>query len=471
MALQVFGSDSTKLTDILGMRFFNESHPEGVVFDTFSHGGYSAPTFMSNTGSAGPVFAALKFQAAVIHFGSNDVGSESAAQFQADIAAIMARVRTWTANPNFPIILIADVYQQSLSATQITQYDQYVGAELAIAQSDPNVLVINARRLMEDIGWNATSGESAQFLLADGVHYTALAAQRLAAAEISAMNREVRVAECVNDPNSVTLDSLSSIVVSIGGQSACSQYGRFTDAQTLTLNQPNLKVVLTNGFTPSVGQKFQILSWQTLSGTFGTLRLPTLPSSLSWNTSTLYQDGTLKVIPSSPPVISVTSGANQVVTPPASLAPLAFTVAGTGSLSVSATSSNTTLLADSAIAINAGCGVTVTNCSATVTPTSGHTGTTTITLTAADTYGQSVNATTSIQIVPATSSGSGSGGTGSGSGDSGGGSSGGSGQPTSSGGGGAFGLTTLLWLAAMLAGKLAHTDDPPRSAPRRRTQS
>jgi len=330
VALQVFGSDDTKLTDILGLRFFNESRPEGVVFDTFSHGGYSASTFMSNTGSAGPVFAALNFQAAVIHFGSNDVGSETAAQFQADVAAIIARVRTWTANPKSPIILIADVYQQGLSATQSTQYDQYVGAELAFAQSDPNVLVINARRLMEDIGWNATSGQSAQFLLSDGIHYTALGAQKLAAAEVSAMNLEVRVAECVNDPNSVTLDSLSAIVVSIGGQTACSQYGRFTIAQTLTLNQAILKVVFTNGFTPSVGQKFQILSWQTLSGTFGTLSLPTLPSSSSWNTSTLYQDGTLKVIPSSPPAISVTSGANQVVTLPASVAPLAFTVVGTG---------------------------------------------------------------------------------------------------------------------------------------------
>jgi hypothetical protein len=307
---------------------------------------------------------------------------------------------------------------------------------------------------MEDVGWNATSGVSAQFLLPDGIHYTALGAQKLAAAEVSAMNREIRVAECLNDPQSVTLDSQSTLAVSIGGETACSQYGRFTDAQTLTLDQPALKVVLANGFTPSLGQKFQILSWHTLSGTFGTLNLPPLPPTLSWNSGTLYQDGTLEVIPSSGPAVSINSGNNQVVTLPGAPAPLAFTVSGTGSLTVTATSSEKTLIPDSAISVSGGCGQTTTSCSVTVTPAGGQTGTATITLTAADTYGQSTTSSTSIQILPAASTGGGSGGgTGSGSGsdDQVGGTTGVGGQTGSAGGGGSFGFLTLLCLATALA--------------------
>jgi hypothetical protein len=299
MALEVFGSSDTQLTDIIGLRFFNETYPEGVVVDTFSQGGYTASTFLTNHDKAGRMFRALGFHAAIIHYGANEGGGVTADQFKSDISAVISQVRTWVGDSEFPIILIADVYQSGLSSGQTAQYDRYVGAELAIAQADSNVMVINARRLMEDIGWNATSGQSGRYL-EDGIHYTALGAQRLAAAEVSAMMGEIHVSGCLSDPGAVSLESSVTLIVDLGGTSACTNYGQFSVAQSLTLNQPTLEVELTNGFTPAVGQQFQLLSFATTTGSFASVILPTLPPGLSWDTSTLYTTGTIGVVAAPP---------------------------------------------------------------------------------------------------------------------------------------------------------------------------
>ncbi len=447
MALEVFGSDDRKLTDIVGLRFFNETHPEGVIFDTFSHGGYTATKFLGSTGGAGAMFRAFGFQAAVVHYGANEGGGVTAEQFGANIAAVITRVRSWVGDPNFPVILIADVYEQGLTAAQTSEYDKYVGAELAIAQTDANVMVVNARRLMEDIGWNGSSGEGSQFLKPDGVHYSALGAQMLAAAEAAAMMGEIRVAGCLSDPNGVTLESSATLTVEIGGATACTGYGQYANAQTLTLNQPSLQVVLTNGFAPSPGQRFKILSWGKLSGTFKDLNLPSLTTGLRWDTGALYTTGTITAIPSTAPAISFTSGANQSVTLPASPVPLAFTLSGTGTLTVTAQSSNPALLPNSAISIGSGCGSTTTACTATLALAKGQTGSSTLSFTVADDYGQSSTGTTTIRVNPAPDSGSGTGGSGgSGSGGSG---TGSVSTTGSSGGGGTIDFLTLFGLVGV----------------------
>ncbi len=55
------------------------------------------------------------------------------------------------------------------------------------------------------------------------------------------------------------------------------------------------EVSLINGFTPAAGNSFNILDWLgTRTGTFSSLMLPTL-AGLTWDTSTLYSDGILRV--------------------------------------------------------------------------------------------------------------------------------------------------------------------------------
>ncbi|HWG75627.1 MAG TPA: SGNH/GDSL hydrolase family protein [Steroidobacteraceae bacterium] len=450
MALEVYGTDSSKPTDIIGLRFFNASKPQGVIFDTFSKGGYEAANFLTDTGNAGPMFAAFGFQAAILHYGANDAGDTTAAQFQANLTAIISRVRTWVQNPSFPVILIPDVYENiGLTASEMTEYDEYAGAVLAIAQADSNVMVVNARRLMEDIGWNASSGQSSKYLLADGVHYTALGAQTLASAEAAAMLGQILVPSCMSDPNSVTLDSATTLTINIGGTTACSGYGQYANAQTLTLNQPALKVVFTNSFTPALGAQFKILSVGSISGTFGTVTLPQLPSSEAWDTSALYTTGTIAVVtppPPGPPTITVTSGGSQSLTLPASASPVGFSLSGTGTLTVTAQSSNTTLLPDSGITIGAGCGSTTMTCTADIALASGQTGSSTVSLTVTDGSSQQAVATASIQV------------------SSGGGGGGGGGSSNTGGGGGSMDLVSLLGLAALALHKLFRDQRQRRDA-------
>ena len=89
MALEVFGTSDTELTDIIGLRFFNETHPEGVVIDTFSLGGYSASWFLRDFTNTGDMFAAFGFQAAIIHYGANTNGRSTPEQFKADISDVV----------------------------------------------------------------------------------------------------------------------------------------------------------------------------------------------------------------------------------------------------------------------------------------------------------------------------------------------------------------------------------------------
>ncbi|HEY5754292.1 MAG TPA: SGNH/GDSL hydrolase family protein [Steroidobacter sp.] len=412
MQLEVFGSSDTALTDIVGLRFVNKSHPEGVVIDNFSLGGYTASRFLSVHAHAGAMFAGLGFHAAVIHYGANEGGSVSAAQFKSDISSAIDRVRGWVGNQEFPIILIADVYESRLTSAQMTVYDQYVGAQFSIAQADPNVMVINARRLTEDLGWNESSGQDSQYL-SDGVHYTGLGARTLSAAVAAAMMGEIHIDGCPSDAGAVTLQSSMTLVVELGGTSACTNHGQLTVAQSLTLRRPMLEVDLKSGFTPTAGDKFKVLSFASLTGSFGSMSLPALPSPLAWNTSKLYTTGTLSVenppdptppdppATPSPPTISVTTGGGQSITPPNVPAPIAFTLTGSGALSVSASSGNTTVLPDAGISISSGCGSSALTCTMTLTPVAGQTGSSTVSLTVADSHGQSAAATVTLEVKPA----------------------------------------------------------------------
>lgn len=57
-----------------------------------------------------------------------------------------------------------------------------------------------------------------------------------------------------------------------------------------------LEVALSGGFTPQLGDIFDILDFGSAQGSFATLTLPALGSGLAWDTSSLLTDGTLSVI-------------------------------------------------------------------------------------------------------------------------------------------------------------------------------
>jgi hypothetical protein len=62
----------------------------------------------------------------------------------------------------------------------------------------------------------------------------------------------------------------------------------------------SLTVTVPNGFTPTIGEQFQLfynLATNPLTGTFSSVTLPALPSGESWDTSQLYSFGLISVVP------------------------------------------------------------------------------------------------------------------------------------------------------------------------------
>lgn len=100
---------------------------------------------------------------------------------------------------------------------------------------------------------------------------------------------------CTSEPGNVVLDASATLVIEVGGTTACTQYDRFGVANNLTVNGATLKLVFLNGYVPSPGQSFRILRWASEAGRFGSVdtSLAPLPDGLTWDYSALYANGTL----------------------------------------------------------------------------------------------------------------------------------------------------------------------------------
>ena len=104
----------------------------------------------------------------------------------------------------------------------------------------------------------------------------------------------------VTSAGNLALASSNTLVMEIGGTTAGTGYDQIQASGQLSLGG-TLNVSLINGFTPVAGQTFDLLDWGALAGTFSTLTLPALGGSLTWNTSSLYINGTLSVVASGLP--------------------------------------------------------------------------------------------------------------------------------------------------------------------------
>jgi hypothetical protein len=62
-----------------------------------------------------------------------------------------------------------------------------------------------------------------------------------------------------------------------------------------TITGGDLNVTLLGGFNPLLGDSFDLFDFNSLTGTFDNVFLPTLDTGLQWNTASLYSTGTLSV--------------------------------------------------------------------------------------------------------------------------------------------------------------------------------
>ena len=94
----------------------------------------------------------------------------------------------------------------------------------------------------------------------------------------------------------VDLAVSSTLEMEIGGLLPGTEYDQVNASGTLEIGG-TLSVSLIGGFSPNLGDRFDILNWGTLDGEFQTLLLPGLSDGLSWDTSSLYATGELAVVP------------------------------------------------------------------------------------------------------------------------------------------------------------------------------
>jgi fibronectin-binding autotransporter adhesin len=92
------------------------------------------------------------------------------------------------------------------------------------------------------------------------------------------------------------LGSESSLLMELAGQERGTQYDALLVSGSLALDGA-LDVTLLGGYEPGPGDSFDLLDWGTLAGTFDSVSLPALGAGMAWDTKTLYDSGTITVVP------------------------------------------------------------------------------------------------------------------------------------------------------------------------------
>ncbi len=101
-----------------------------------------------------------------------------------------------------------------------------------------------------------------------------------------------------NSAGTLTVDgnytqTLGSLTIEIGGLLETQEYDVLNVLGSITLGGGTLDVVLINGFAPSEGDSFDILDFNSLTGSFSSVNLP---AGYDWNESLLLSDGILSVV-------------------------------------------------------------------------------------------------------------------------------------------------------------------------------
>ena len=95
--------------------------------------------------------------------------------------------------------------------------------------------------------------------------------------------------------STLTLNTTSTLQFQLSGLTPATNFGKL-DRSPFTLDLAGaLAVTLGSGFSPALGNSFDLLDFGNTTSAFSSLQLPPLASGLKWDSSALYTTGTLSV--------------------------------------------------------------------------------------------------------------------------------------------------------------------------------
>ena len=94
-----------------------------------------------------------------------------------------------------------------------------------------------------------------------------------------------------------TLLAGTELDIGLGGTTRNTQYGAVVATGSVSL-AGTLEVFDYNGFSPALGNSFDILDWGARTGMFSSVSLPPLAADRAWDTSQLYTTGVISVVAS-----------------------------------------------------------------------------------------------------------------------------------------------------------------------------
>ena len=102
---------------------------------------------------------------------------------------------------------------------------------------------------------------------------------------------------CFDVSGDLAFSSSGTFRAEIAGLTPCTEHDQTNVGGELSINSTTLKIDLLNDFVPVLDDRFDILNWGSLNGTFGVIDASDapLPAPLVWDTSQLYITGELVV--------------------------------------------------------------------------------------------------------------------------------------------------------------------------------
>jgi lysophospholipase L1-like esterase len=186
LQVEVAGTSQTKLTEIVSVRFVpaDESKNHGILLTDIARGGYRSDSILELNPECGPLLAALEPDFAMLTYGANDVANSATPEvYRQGLVSLIAMLRAQI-DPNLPIILVADPANAGARPDLNELQDQYAGVCYDISLSDPRVLALNSRRLLEQRGWTYSGFRP---FAPDRVHYSPLGANLKAQLEVDTL--------------------------------------------------------------------------------------------------------------------------------------------------------------------------------------------------------------------------------------------------------------------------------------------